>query len=230
DGVMSRLAVTVDPADDVAIRVLTLTNSGDTTRDLDVTSYGEVVLAQHGADVRHPAFGNLFVESSFEADLGALLFRRRPRSATEKPLYLLHAMVSENELSAPLQYDSDRRSFVGRGGTLTRPAGLGAGTLAGTVGATLDPVFALRAHVSVRPNRTKRLATVMVAGTSRREVLATAQRYVQWHRLEMAFEQAGAAQARALAQPGVEQQDLPAIQRLLSTLLFPARLARGSPE
>src|SRR5690606_9436786 len=150
------------PDDDVVIRLLSLTNGSDTDRELEVTSYGEVVLAEHGGDVRHPAFGKLFVESSYRPELGALLFRRRPRSAFERPPFLLHMLVSQEELAAPLEYDSDRRSFIGRGNSLADPAGPRAATLAGTSGTTLDPVFALRARLTVRPHGSRSLASVLV--------------------------------------------------------------------
>ena len=40
-------------------------------------------MAAPSADQRHPAFNKLFIESEYLPELGALLFRRRPRAKTK---------------------------------------------------------------------------------------------------------------------------------------------------
>ena len=62
---------------------------------IELTSYAEVVLALPAADAAHPAFSNLFVQTEFAPESFAILCTRRPRSAEEKPPYLLHLMVGE---------------------------------------------------------------------------------------------------------------------------------------
>src|SRR5690606_11358585 len=107
--------VSVAPEDDVEIRRLRLHNLGDTDRTLAVTSYAEVVLAEHGADVRHPAFSNLFVESEYVEDLGALIFHRRRREPNERSGYLLQMIVAREPLADAVEYETDRGEFIGRG-------------------------------------------------------------------------------------------------------------------
>src|SRR5262249_15879472 len=58
-GVETRMEVTVSPEKCAEIRRLTLTNHNSRPVELEVTSYAEVVLAPHGADVAHPAFHKL---------------------------------------------------------------------------------------------------------------------------------------------------------------------------
>ena len=89
----ARLEIRVAPDDDVEIRRVRLTNQGDSPRRLTLTSYAELVLGDQRNDRRHPAFNKLFIESEYDADSGALLFRRRPRAADEEPIYLAHAVV-----------------------------------------------------------------------------------------------------------------------------------------
>src|SRR5205085_5156025 len=62
EGIETILEVTVVPDQDVEVRRVTLHNTGTKTRELDVTSYAEVVLYPHAADVAHPASGKLFLE------------------------------------------------------------------------------------------------------------------------------------------------------------------------
>ena len=51
-------------------------------RELELTSYAEVVLAPHAADLAHPAFSNLFIETTAVPAHDALMAARRPRSGT----------------------------------------------------------------------------------------------------------------------------------------------------
>ena len=78
--IATRLDVAVSPEDDVEVRRLVVTNHGDRARELDVTSYAEIVLVPQADDLAHPAFGKLFVESEYVREVSALLCRRRPRS------------------------------------------------------------------------------------------------------------------------------------------------------
>ena len=56
-----------------------VTNHSDRVREIDVTSYVEIVLAPPADDLAHPAFGKLFVETEYLPESAALLCRRRPR-------------------------------------------------------------------------------------------------------------------------------------------------------
>src|SRR5262249_43642093 len=56
DGIETVLEVCVSPERDVEVRRVTLHNVGSKPRELELTSYVEVVLSSHAADVAHPAF------------------------------------------------------------------------------------------------------------------------------------------------------------------------------
>ena len=75
----TQLQVTVSPEDDVEVRRLSITNRGDRPREVEVTSYAEIVLARPEDDFVHPAFGKLFIETDYDPPSAALLFSRRAR-------------------------------------------------------------------------------------------------------------------------------------------------------
>src|SRR5204863_2685889 len=79
DDVSTQLDIAVSTEDDVEVRRITVRNHGTRIRELDVTSYAEVVLASAASDFAHPAFGKLFVETEYVPDSAALLCHRRPR-------------------------------------------------------------------------------------------------------------------------------------------------------
>ena len=61
----TRTEIAVVPEDSAEVRRVTVTNNGDEAREIELTSYGEIVLAPPEADRAHPAFGNLFVETEW---------------------------------------------------------------------------------------------------------------------------------------------------------------------
>ena len=231
------MTVTVAPDDDVEIRWLSLANDSERQRHLRLTTYGEVVLAEPAADLRHPAFTKLFVESQYLAEYNALLFRKRPRSAEEKPKYLLHMLVvTQPELGGALPltraYESDRASFLGRGGTPQRPAALlseqwlsgaaeGPPAPPAPTSATLDPIMALGQEIELAAHTAIHVAAVTLAAGSRREAIQLAERYQQWPAIERAFHLAHAHAERELRQLNFTTPDLEQTQQLLSLLLYP---------
>ncbi|MDH3457925.1 MAG: glycosyl transferase, partial [Gemmatimonadota bacterium] len=139
------LEIVVSPEDDAELRRLTVTNLENHDREIDVTSYAEVVLAPQGADEAHPAFSNLFVETEFVPTLGTLLATRRPRSAVEPQVWLAHLAAVEGETVGKLQYETDRARFLGRGHGIRTPRSVLDGRpLSNTVGTVLDPIVSLR--------------------------------------------------------------------------------------
>ncbi len=72
-GIETRIEIVVSPEDDAELRRVSLTNHGTRTRTLDLTSYAEVVLAPADADLAHPAFSNLFVETFAMPERDALI-------------------------------------------------------------------------------------------------------------------------------------------------------------
>src|SRR5665213_2145054 len=89
--------VVVSPEDDAEIRRVSITNTGTRVREIQVTSYAELCLAPQAADVAHPAFSNLFVETEFVPDVGALLATRRRQSDTETAVWAAHVAVVDGE-------------------------------------------------------------------------------------------------------------------------------------
>jgi cyclic beta-1,2-glucan synthetase len=226
-----RTIIAVAPEDDVEIRRVTLTNHGNLPRLLALTSYAEIILAQQSADIRHPAFNKMFIESEFLPDEKSLLFHRRPRSEDEKPVYLLHFFVSNQEKVELAGYETDRRLFLGRGGTDRRPAVFTvrneASTLSRTTGATLDPICALQAEIALAPYETVHLAFVTIAAGSRQEALQLAYRYRRWSQIGRSLSDSQIEAARELAQLGVASKEVERFQKLLSPLIYPSAAIRA---
>ena len=172
------LEIIVSSEDDAEIRRVSVTNLGSRTRDIEVTSYAEIVLAPPAADAAHPAFSKLFVHTEIVPELDALLATRRPRSSDERQIWLAHVVGVEGETVGDLQWETDRARFLGRGREIRTPvAEIDARALSGTVGAVLDPVVSLRRRVRVRPGRTARIAFSTLVAPSREQAVDLADKY-----------------------------------------------------
>ena len=133
---------------------ITLTNRSESPRTIEVTSYAEVVLAPQAQDLAHPAFSNLFVQTELVRARQAILCTRRPRSAEERPPWMMHLMTVRGTTIGEPSYETDRMRFIGRGRTLASPAALdGQAPLSNSEGPVLDPD---RLHPPDRPPAAER--------------------------------------------------------------------------
>ncbi|MBK8986530.1 MAG: cellobiose phosphorylase [Chloroflexi bacterium] len=233
-GINLQTAVTVAPADDIEIRHIHLTNQSNQPRHLRLTSYAEVVLTDFATDNRHPAFAKLFVESDYLPAENALIFRRRPRAATEKPRYLGHMLVVSSKLTPTGAYESDRAAFVGRNHSYAQPAALQPGGAwltnatgaTGATGATLDPIMALGQEITLAPHSSAEVAFLTFTAASRAELLALAQKYQQWTAVHAAFNEARTQALQNLARLDMTTAMLTQVQQLLSLLFYPHKAMR----
>ncbi len=175
---ITTLEVVVSPEDDAEIRRVTLKNTGDRERDIEVTSYAEMVLATPAADQAHPAFSNLFMQTEFVPEVNGLICARRPRSPEDPSLWAAHVVVVDGQSVGPIQYESDRARFLGRGRTVRAPLSLMEGLpLSNTAGAVLDPVMSLRRLVRLAPGKTARVTFTTAIASSLEQVMGLADKF-----------------------------------------------------
>jgi cyclic beta-1,2-glucan synthetase len=226
--VVSTLQVLVSAEDDAEVRRITLTNQGSVAQVIEVTSYGELVLAPQSADVAHPAFSKLFVETEHLPGLGALLATRRRRDPSEPEVWAAHLVVVEGDSVGKREYETDRARFIGRGGSVRSPRAVMNGrSLSCTTGTVLDPIFSLRRRVRIAPGATARVDFWTVVGASREDVLSAADK----HHDIGAFDRAAAlawTQAQVqLHHMGIDRSRARHYQRLAGHMIFTAPLLRA---
>ncbi|WP_246248975.1 GH36-type glycosyl hydrolase domain-containing protein [Chelativorans alearense] len=228
-GIGTRMEVGVAHDDDVEIRRISIVNESDAERRLRLVSYGEVVLAPALEDERHPAFSKLFVGSEYLPSLKALVFTRRPRRAEEKPPALLHRIICDDPEVEIAGFETDRRSFIGRNGTLRAPQALRE-VLTGSTGWTLDSVMAYDLHMTLAPGERRQFSLVTMAAESREAVLRLADRYATPAALDWALDDAAMEAAREARQLSLEPARLPELQALSSLLTCRHPALRAAPE
>jgi cyclic beta-1,2-glucan synthetase len=185
--ITTTLVVAISPEDDAEVRRVTLTNHGARTREIELTSYAEIVLARQADDRAHQAFSKLFVETEFLPEFGAILAKRRPRAEGDSEIWAAHLTVVEGDTIGDVQFETDRARFLGRGHGVRSPvAVLDGWPLSNTAGAVLDPIFSLRRRVRLLRGATANISFWTLVAATRKELLGL----IDKHHDPMAYERA----------------------------------------
>jgi cyclic beta-1,2-glucan glucanotransferase len=226
----TQLEIAVSAEDDVEVHRLSVTNRSDEPREIEVTSYAEIVLAPPADDLAHPAFSKLFVETEYHAESAALLCTRRMRAQDKPGAWAVHVLSVEGRMQGPVEWESDRARFLGRGRGPDNPVALDGRALSGTTGAVLDPIVSLRQRIRLAPGGVVRMAFSTGMALSRDAALVLAQKYhdpsAQGRTFALAFTN---AQIR-LRHLGITSDEAQLFDRLASRVLYTDASLRASPE
>ncbi|MEO5822306.1 MAG: glucoamylase family protein [Vicinamibacteraceae bacterium] len=229
DGIESQLEVVVSAEEDVEVRRLSLTNKSEHTREIEVTSYVEIVLGRQEDDVAHPAFGKLFIETEYLPDSSALLCGRRPRSASEASAWAFHTLSVDGRAQSPTEWESSRARFLGRGRGHDRPVSLDGRALSSTTGAVLDPVVSLRQRVRLQPGGFARLSFATGASSDRATAQTLAQKYHDPGAAARAFSMAYTHSQMLIRHLGITSELARQYDRLASRVLYLDESLRAEP-
>jgi cyclic beta-1,2-glucan synthetase len=150
--------------DPVKLAALRISNRGSTTRILTVTAYAEWTLGVRRA-VTAPHIRTWYVPES-----RAVMAQNRFEAGFANEVAFLS--VSE----PPSAHSGDRRTFLGRHGTMADPAALRAEALDNRTGSGLDPCGAVQFTVRLAPGQHRDIAVLIGAASSEasaREMIAT---------------------------------------------------------
>ena len=228
--IATTLEVAVSAEDDAEVRRVSISNLGSRPREIELTSYAEVVLAAPAADTAHPAFSKLFVHTEFVADVGTLLATRRRRAPSEPEVWVAHLAVVEGESVGAVQFETDRARFLGRGREVRSPLAVIDGRpLTNTAGAVLDPVFSVRRRLRVPPGGTARIAFWTLIAPSRSEALDLADKRYDATAFERAATLAWTQAQVQLHHLGVGPDEANLFQGLANHVLYSDPTLRPSP-
>jgi len=223
--------ILVSPEVDAEVRRVSITNRGGSAREIEVTSYAEVVLASAGSDSAHPAFSKMFVQTEFVASGETLLATRRSREPGDPPLWMFHHCVVTADARGAVQFETDRARFLGRGRELRDAACVvGAEPLSNTTGTVLDPVLALRRRVRIAPGASARIAFWSGVAPSRSEALALSEQYRDTSAFDRTKSMAATRAAAELRRLGIDTGEAQQFQSIANRVLYAESSLRASRE
>ncbi|MDZ7717630.1 MAG: glucoamylase family protein [Balneolaceae bacterium] len=214
--------ISVAPDDPIELRKITLTNYSQEPRKIELTSYAEVVLNDYEHHKSHPAFSKLFIQTDFLPEEHSLIVKRRPRSDKESEKWMVHSFATlYSDDSEPLQYETDRAVFLGRGRSLSHPAAMDEnGTLHGTLGNISDPIVSLRKSFVIKSGEKVECTFGLGYAESREDAVQLADMYDNQYAVNRAIDMASVYSLVELNHIGLNARQAHYFQKLKSFLLY----------
>ena len=152
DDLSTQLDIAVSTEDDVEVRRLAVRNHGTRIREIDVTSYAEIVARAAGSRPRAPGVRQAVRRDRVPAEQRrAALPPPAARPDARSAAWAFHVLSLEGRPQGPVEWETDRARFLGRGRSPANPLALDGRALSGTTGVVLDPIVSLRQRIRVAP-------------------------------------------------------------------------------
>ena len=220
-GIDAHTEIAVSPEDDIELRRTRIVNRSRVRKVIEITSYAEVVLTAPAADVSHPAFSNLFVQTEIAPPDRAILCTRRPRSPDERAPWMFHLMAVHGATASETSYETDRLRFVGRGNTAAAPQAMrDPAPLSGSEGAVLDPIVAIRVRITLEPEQAAAIDMVFGVAESRNAALGLIRKYQDPRLADRVVELAWTHAQVVLRQINASEADARLYAQLANSIVF----------
>ncbi|MFC4098409.1 GH36-type glycosyl hydrolase domain-containing protein [Paenibacillus xanthanilyticus] len=213
------MEICVAPDVNAEVRRITLTNRGTQTKVVEVTTFIELALSNPIADSAHPAFSKLFIRTAYDQESGCLVAGRRKREAKDRSLWSAHTLAVEGHTSAPIEFETDRAAFIGRGYRLTEP-NLIRSRLKGKTGSVADPAFVMRRRVEVKPDEQVHLYAITSVAETRDEAVDIVAKLTHVQSVDRTFRLAWNRSRIELHNLNLEPAEAHTFQRLASQVLY----------
>ncbi|MBC7548346.1 MAG: hypothetical protein H7224_06855, partial [Polaromonas sp.] len=232
-----KTSVLVSPEDDTELRTLRLQNHSTQDITLDVISCFEPVLADARADEAHPAFSNLFIETTWQPEWRALLLSRKPRLQGEPSMAVAHFLADSNANVRAIDFIADRRCFLGRNHLPSNPAiqsALQDPYHPHPPDNQLDPACGLRLRIRVAAGGKARLTFATAAATTTAELEARIDKYLQPMHVKRSARMAATLAQVRLRDLGMAPEENAALQDLTTALMYacsrPPQATSANPD
>jgi cyclic beta-1,2-glucan synthetase len=228
--ISSNMIVSLNADQNYEIRKVIFTNHGNEEKQLEVTSYLEVVDDTHLAEISHPAFNKLFLESEYLEEQDIFLAKRRRKDDDDNP-YLMHMVRTGTKLCKKLEYENDRKRFIGRNNTLENPDSVvNSFAFLNNSGFCNDPIMSLRAQICIGAGETACISFITGVCQSKAEAIKIAGELNVSYRIDDILEKFRLQTNLELKYLEITRSQLNAFQDLISPVFYPSGIYRGPDE
>lgn len=202
--ISSSLIITPLPGASGELRELTLTNTGGVVRQISFGVCAELSLAKKEDELAHPNYQHLFVSTETHWGGQAIVASRPLAEDIEKVTVAGFSLVADHTLTDVLPV-REKEAFFGSPSNSHNPPILKDFSRANRASPphTLDSVAAFVGTIRLRPNETRKISFVVVAGDSKDEVLADLKRYRSYKVIRKLVTNADREGSRFLSETGL---------------------------
>jgi cyclic beta-1,2-glucan synthetase len=216
----TRTEIAVSPEHNLEVRRTIITNRGRSVCEIEATSFVELALANIAADQAHPAFSKLFLKTEIIASHDGILCQRRTRSEDEPTRWAFNVLIARTVNSEPASFETDRVRFIGRGNSVHDPSALKS-PLSGCEGYVLDPAFAIRRKIRLKPSETVTVDFVLGEAKDKSQALDLMASFQEKNAADRVFELAWAHSHVILQQLNIDAAKAQLFNRMAGYLVFP---------
>lgn len=228
--IVTKMIVSLNADYNFEIRKVTFTNNGKEEKQLEVSSYLEVVDDTHAAELSHPAFNKLFLESEYLNEQEIFLTKRRRKKEEENP-YLMHMVRTNAALTKKIEYENDRKRFIGRNNTLENPDSVvNSIPFSNNSGFCNDPIMSLRCQFKIEPSETVCISFITGVCKSHEEAKKIAGEFHVSYRIDDMLEKYKLQKYLELKYLEITNNQLKAFQNLISPIYYATAIYRGDDE
>ena len=228
--ITTQMIVSLSPDHNMEIRKVNVTNHGNTPRRFELTSYIEMVADTRPAELSHPAFNKLFLESEYLGEHTIFLTRRRGKKES-KPPYVVHMVRTTAKLLKQVEHENDRKKFIGRNHSLRKPEAVaGSISFSNQSGFCNDPIMSLRVTVGLAPGESNCISFLTGICDSKEEAIKIGEELNVCYRIDDILEKFRLQKVIELKYLEVSGSQMNAIKDLLSPIYYPSPLYRGPQE
>ncbi|HKL99483.1 MAG TPA: glucoamylase family protein [Mobilitalea sp.] len=225
--ISSHTVVSLSPSHNFEIRKLSLTNRGKKAKNLEITSYLEVVGDSHLAELSHPAFNKLFIESEFIEEQSIFLSRRRNSKGVANP-YLCHMVKTGMKTTCKVEYENDRLRFLGRNNTPENPeVVINSISLSNRSGFCNDPIMSLRVNISLEAGETTWISFITGVCDTKEDAIGIGKELSAAYRIDEIMESFRLQTEIELKYLEITREQLSAFQNLIIPIFYPSAIYRG---
>ncbi len=167
------------------IRKITLKNTSDIPKEIELTTYTEPILSENMDDVSHRTFNNMFISSYYDDKNNALITKRKSRKDNKINSYMVSRLIIDNP-KEDYSYETEREKFIGRNNKLNTAIALD-NDLSNYCGDNLDPIMSLRNKITLDAGSEKIVYLLVGFGRSREQINSILTNFNNEYELEKAF-------------------------------------------
>jgi cellobiose phosphorylase len=228
--ISSNTAVSLSPDHNLEIRKLTLINHGNEEKEIEVTSYLEVVEDSFLAELSHPAFNKLFIESEYIDEYSIFLSKRRGTNKDSMP-YLMHMVKYDTKQKIVPEYENNRLAFIGRNKTTANPDAIFESLpFSNNAGFSEDPIMSIRVNVVLKEGEKVNISFITGVCQSRDESIEISKQLSPTYRILDVIEKFRLQSDIELKYLNITGTKLNAFQDLISPIFYTSCYYRGPFE